>query len=128
MWIETGSIILAALLFGQISDSLVQKTRIIAVKDKATFNLLIVKNVLEANAVYNSLTKQATFKVNEVGPSKSWRLVHDGKKVITLFYSKGITSSIYTIFEADSAQKCLDEIKRLNLIDEREFKDEELRK
>jgi len=40
-------------------------------------------------------------------------------------YTKGVTSSIYKIFEADSAQKCLDEIAQLKLIDEREYKEEE---
>jgi hypothetical protein len=45
----------------------------------------------------------------------SWRLVHDGKKVLNFFKSQGITQTINTLFEASTEKKCLDEIDRLNL-------------
>ena len=91
------------------------------------FQALPVSKFAPAEAVFNAVEKKITFKANQTDAKESWRLIHNGINVIDLFRSKGFTTTIYTIFEADSAQKCLDEIKRLNLIDNRKFKEENLR-
>lgn len=52
---------------------------------------------------------------NSVGPQKSWRLVHDGAKVLALMETAGFTESIHQIFEAASLAECQAEIERLNL-------------
>jgi hypothetical protein len=92
------------------------------------FQALPVSKFAPSEANYDSLSKVITFKANEVGPNKSWRLIHNDIEVIDLFLTNGITTTIYRIFEADSEQKCLDEIKQLHLSDKREFKAEETRK
>lgn len=44
-----------------------------------------------------------------------WRLVHDGKKVLSFFYEeKGITETIYTLF-IGTKEECEAEIQRLGL-------------
>ena len=44
-----------------------------------------------------------------------WRLVHDGKKVLSFFYEeKGITETINTLF-IGTKEKCEVEIRRLGL-------------
>ncbi len=100
--------------------------RTMIVKDSVTADALIASKYADAAAVYDDEEKTLRFFVNETESATfSWRLIHDGKRVIDLMYTKGVTSSIYKIFEADSAQKCLDEIAQLKLIDEREYKEEE---
>jgi hypothetical protein len=54
--------------------------------------------------------------INEVGPAKSWRLVHNGVEVIMLEELSGITTTQHEIFTAVTEQECLDKIKELNLI------------
>jgi len=121
-------LIIPVLAFGQASFDENRVTREISCKDSTTANAKVVSSFPYAEPYYNNTTKTLEFKVNEVGPRESWRLVHDGKKVITVFFSKGITSSIYYIFQADSGAKCTEEINRLKLIDEREpWEKEELR-
>jgi hypothetical protein len=52
-----------------------------------------------------------------VGPANSWRLVYDiEKNVISYFESEGYTTSIYTIFEGETEQDCIDEAERLGLV------------
>lgn len=53
--------------------------------------------------------------INKTDSEKSWRLVHDTKKVIALFEGVGITQSIHTIFLAATEQECQTEIYILNL-------------
>lgn len=50
-----------------------------------------------------------------VGPAKSWRLVHDGSTVISLFESEGLTESIHSIFEAATEEECESQIDLLGL-------------
>jgi hypothetical protein len=54
--------------------------------------------------------------INEVGPAKSWRLVHNGTEVIMLAELTGITTTQHEIFTAATEQECLNQIKALNLI------------
>jgi hypothetical protein len=81
---------------------------------------LPVASLLFAEATINSKTSEITFTIHEVGPKRSWRLVHDGKRVVTLFESDGYTTSAYQIFEAGTEAECFDEIKRCNLVYEPE--------
>ena len=53
--------------------------------------------------------------VNVSDVQKSWRLVHDGTKVTSLFESSGETLTRLTMFCATTEQECLDEIERLGL-------------
>jgi len=53
--------------------------------------------------------------INKTDSDMSWRLIHDGKKIIDLFESSGITQSMYTIFLADTEAECQTEIYSLNL-------------
>ena len=54
--------------------------------------------------------------IANLSPSeKSFRLVHDGVKVLALFESEGTTGTINTLFCATTEQECLDEIERLGL-------------
>lgn len=53
--------------------------------------------------------------VNKTNNVMCWRLVHDGKKVISLSESSGITQTIHTIFLANTKQECETEIYSLNL-------------
>ena len=76
---------------------------------------LSVVSLLSTKPTVNSKTSEVTFKVNEVGPKKSWRLVHDGKRVVTLFESDGYTTSAYQIFEAKTEEGCLKEVARIHL-------------
>ena len=46
---------------------------------------------------------------------KSWRLVHDGKKVIVLFEGEGETWCIHKMFCATTEKECIEEIKKLGL-------------
>lgn len=43
-----------------------------------------------------------------------WRLVHDGKKVLALFRSTGVTETIYTLV-CGTEKECRDEIAKLKL-------------
>lgn len=54
--------------------------------------------------------------VNECSRELSWRLVHDGSRVIDLFESVGITSTINTLFTGTEAE-CRAEVKRLGLVE-----------
>jgi len=53
--------------------------------------------------------------VNKTDSTMSWRLVHDGNKVITLFESSGVTHSQHTIFLAETEEECEIEIYSLGL-------------
>jgi hypothetical protein len=53
--------------------------------------------------------------VNKTDSELSWRLVHDGTKIISLFESDGITQTIHTIFLAPTEAECQTEIYFLNL-------------
>ncbi len=66
-------------------------------------------------------TQTITFKgesvvVNESPGTKCWRLVHDGKKVISLFETMGITRTRNTLFCAETEAEVQAEISRLKLI------------
>lgn len=76
---------------------------------------LSVVSLIDAKTSMDSKTNELTFEANQVGPKMSWRLVHDGKRVVTLFESDGYTVSAYTIFESEKEEECLKEIKRLGL-------------
>lgn len=58
---------------------------------------------------------------NVVGPSVTWRLVHDGQRVIFLGKSGGYTKSLHTIFETSTEAECLAEVARLELDGEIDF-------
>jgi hypothetical protein len=53
--------------------------------------------------------------VNKTDKEMSWRLVHDGIRVITLFESNSITETVYNIFLAKTLEECQTEIYILNL-------------
>lgn len=55
-------------------------------------------------------------QVNEIGPDKSWRLVHNGTEVLMLEELTGYTSTMHQVFAAATKQECLDKIAELNLI------------
>lgn len=59
--------------------------------------------------------KTSTVLANVSPREKSWRLVHDGIKVITLFEGEGETWAIWNMFCATTEKECLDEITRLKL-------------
>ena len=46
---------------------------------------------------------------------KSWRLVHDGKRVKALFESSGFTWTADTLLCTRTEEECLEEIQRLGL-------------
>lgn len=52
---------------------------------------------------------------NESQTIPSWRLVHDGEKVLALLFAYGTTQTKFTLFEADTKEECLAEIARLGL-------------
>jgi hypothetical protein len=54
--------------------------------------------------------------VKTVGPANSWRLVHDGKNVIHLFESSGITHTINQLAEFPTKVEAEAEITKLGLI------------
>ena len=56
-----------------------------------------------------------TMIANESPKEKCWRLVHDGKKVISLVECEGYTWTIFPLFCAETEKECLDEIARLHL-------------
>jgi len=51
-----------------------------------------------------------------LGPTQSWRLIHDGISVLMLDEISGITETIHTAFEAQTANECVIEAKRLGLL------------
>jgi hypothetical protein len=53
--------------------------------------------------------------VNKTDSELSWRLIHDGSKVISLFESSGVTQTTHTIFLAATEEQCQTEIYSLNL-------------
>lgn len=53
--------------------------------------------------------------VNKTDSDMSWRLIHDGERVISLFQSSGITMTQHTIFLAATEEECQTEIYTLNL-------------
>jgi len=53
--------------------------------------------------------------INKTDNEMSWRLVHDGVKIIALFESSGVTKSMNTIFLAATEAECQTEIYSLNL-------------
>ena len=72
--------------------------------------------------VFDDKTNIITMTTNRTTPDKSWRLVHDGKVVISKFECSGITESIYTIFVAKTEAEIQAKIKELKLIDKEEIK------
>jgi hypothetical protein len=52
---------------------------------------------------------------NKVEGVLCWRLIHDGKKVISLFESSGTTMTSHEIFIATTEAECQTEIYALNL-------------
>lgn len=50
-----------------------------------------------------------------LGPSKSWRLIHDGTSVILLEEMSGLTTTTHIGFEAQTVAECVTEAKRLGL-------------
>ena len=115
-------------LYGQteLQETAVKKQFTISVKDKAEADKLEISKIETSDAVYDDVKKTLTFSANEVGPKMSWRLIHDGKRVLALMHTKGFTATIHKILEADTPDKCLEEIKRLGLIDDREVKEEDI--
>lgn len=53
--------------------------------------------------------------INKSSSDFCWRLIHDGRRVISLFQDSGITQSMHTIFLADTEEECQTEIYSLNL-------------
>jgi hypothetical protein len=53
--------------------------------------------------------------INKTDGDLSWRLIHNGEKVVSLFESSGITMTHYTIFLAATLEECETEIYVLNL-------------
>lgn len=64
----------------------------------------------------NITINKKKFTVNKA-IGKSWRMVHDAKYVYVIIETdkESKTESINDIFEADTEQECLEEIKRLGL-------------
>lgn len=58
-------------------------------------------------------TEQVT--IYETSKGQSWRLVHDGAKLVAMFESSGITSTKNTIFETATRDECVTEAQRLGL-------------
>jgi hypothetical protein len=109
-------------------EGTLQRVFTISVKDAAAYDALKVKELAWAGTTYDAKLKTVSFTANECpGPSPSWRLIHDEKRVLDLFHSGGLTTTAYRLFEASTSAECLAEIKRLGLIDNREFKEEEMR-
>jgi len=53
--------------------------------------------------------------INKTDSEMSWRLIHNGEKVISLFESSGVTMTQHTIFVAATEEECQTEIYTLNL-------------
>ena len=53
--------------------------------------------------------------INKTDSDMSWRLIHNGKRVIALFESSGTTTTHHTIFLAKTEAECQTEIYFLNL-------------
>jgi len=49
-------------------------------------------------------------------PIDSWRLIHDGTKVIGLFKSAGVTESIFNVVEFSTKAAAEAEVTRLKLV------------
>jgi len=77
-------------------------------------NWITVKDGL---MTYDKEGKRLTGTINKSAPGLSWRLVHDGKKVITKFECSGVTSTVYALFVAKTEKELQDEITKLGLID-----------
>lgn len=60
------------------------------------------------------------FQANSSPNLKCWRLVHDGKKVITFMESEGVTTTKHSLFCSLLFEECNFEIARLGL-DRTEF-------
>lgn len=95
-------------------STVTSKTAVISVKDKTTAGTMIVSKYLDSKASYDEVKKELSFTVNETSSKPSWRLVHDGTTVLSFMYSKGITGTIYKIYEG-SYDDCLKEIEALKL-------------
>ena len=54
-------------------------------------------------------------EVRTTGPANSWRLVHDGTKVLHLFESGGYTSTIWNLEEFPSREAADARVKELGL-------------
>ena len=53
--------------------------------------------------------------INKTDKEMSWRLIHNGVRVISLFESSGCTQTSHTIFMATTEAECQTEIYSLNL-------------
>jgi hypothetical protein len=109
-------LLLPTLCFAQLAiDSRVvtEKTRVV--------NLITTKEditkweaYLKDSSVYDSLSKEMSFKVNEV-QGCGWLLIHDGTNVKAIICVDGITSSIYTIVECSSKDDAFKKAAELKL-------------
>lgn len=70
----------------------------------------------------STVTDEKGNKVSNWKTSKelSWRLIYDGRNVLSLFQSEGITETRNTIFEGATKADCVAEIERLGLQDPNE--------
>jgi len=53
--------------------------------------------------------------INKTDAEMSWRLIHNGVKIIALFESSAVTKTHHTIFLAPTKAECQTEIYFLNL-------------
>jgi len=53
--------------------------------------------------------------INRTDSEMSWRLIHDGNRVIDLFESSGTTVTMYDIFLASTLEECQAQIYSLDL-------------
>lgn len=74
--------------------------------------------VKEGRLVYDKEKELLTGNVNKSTSKLSWRLVHDGNKVISKYECSGITSTVYPLFVAKTEKEIQDKIKALGLIDD----------
>lgn len=80
------------------------------VKDKATAESLKFYD----DKKWTEAKKEIKFTKRTSPKDKSWRLVHDGKKVLMLFESDGETHTAYELFCGD-LEDCRKEIEKLKL-------------
>jgi len=79
-------------------------------KDKATAESLKIYD----SKKYTEAKKEIKFTKHISPKDKSWRLIHDGTKVLMLFEAEGETHTACELF-CGTEKECQEEIKRLNL-------------
>lgn len=50
-----------------------------------------------------------------IGPTQSWRLIHDGINVLMMAELSGLTETAHAAFEAQTQRECVHEARRLGL-------------